>query len=119
MLITLYLLFMKNFSFIKRLVFVIPVFFSLTLSILPDTILTYFHKHQHVTCEAHLPGEFSIESEHIHCEFPDLYLSFFEDTSPVFSYFPIVLGHLYNAEIFVPHIEPIQHFTGRAPPLFL
>jgi hypothetical protein len=109
---------MKNISFIKRLVFVIPVFFSLTLSFLPDALLTYFHKHHHVTCETHLPGEFSLEAEHIHCEFPDLFLSFFEDTPNVLSFFPIVLGHIYNEEIFVPHILPIQHFIGRAPPLF-
>ncbi len=110
---------MKKISFIKRLVFVIPVFFSLTLSFLPDAILTYFHKHHHVSCETHLRNQFSLESEHIHCEFPDLYLSFFEDTPNILSYFPIVLGYFYNAEIFVPHILSIRHFIGRAPPLFL
>ncbi|MCX7745120.1 MAG: hypothetical protein N2167_11200 [Flavobacteriales bacterium] len=108
---------MKKIAFIKRLFFAFSVFFSLTLSILPDAILNYFHKHRHITCEAHDPGEFNLESEHIHCEFPDLYLYFIEDSPPILSYFPLVLGNICNTNIFVPHIVTIRHFAGRAPPI--
>ncbi len=92
------------------------VIFSLSLSFLPDVLLDFFHRHKHVHCEGYLPGEFNIEGEHIHCEFPDLYLDFCQHHLPVFTYYPVVFRLLFPVESNTPLIQPAWLTCGRAPP---
>lgn len=94
----------------------ILVIFSLTLSFLPDALLDFFHRHEHVHCEGHLPGEFNIEAEHIHCEFPDLYVNFCQNHPPVFTFYPVVFRISFPTETNTPLIQQTWHICGRAPP---
>jgi hypothetical protein len=93
------------------------VIFSLSLSFLPDALLDFFHHHEHVHCEGYLPGEYNIEAEHIHCEFPDLYIGFFQHHPPVFTHYPVVFRLLFPVESNTPLIQPAYHTCGRAPPV--
>jgi hypothetical protein len=92
------------------------VIFSLSLSFLPDAVLDFFHQHEHVHCEGYLPGEFNLEAEHIHCEFPDLYLDFCQHHPQVFTFYLLVFCFLFPIESNTPLIQPAWHTCGRAPP---
>lgn len=92
------------------------VIFSFSLSFLPDALLDFFHQHEHVHCDGYLPGEFNIESEHIHCEFPDLYVDFCQNLPLIFSYYPVIFRILYPVDSNSLPILPEWHSRGRAPP---
>lgn len=89
-------------------------------NVLPDSVLDYFHQHEHHTdCFPDSESETSIEASHTHCNFPQLFHEYF-----------IPKGKIVIANIDFVRIQFVSnaiHFDflrftekiGRAPPYFI
>lgn len=90
---------------------------SFGLQLLPDRLMDIFHEHEHThECHPNQPGEFTIEKEHIHCKFPDLFFKDFDHRIEEFK-FKITVCSAYNSgKIFQPILTKRYQLKGRAPP---
>lgn len=89
-------------------------------NVLPDTILDYFHQHEHhADCFPDSDRESSLEASHTHCNFPQLIHEYFLPKGKILIAIIDFVSIQYVSKAIQFDFLRFTERTGRAPPYFI